>query len=240
MVKNLLSFCCRGKGTIISVRRVLFKAVFAVLFLVVPLIFLGSLGAKPSPDAATDSAAESPSQFDSLAGQLIVATPEMPDPRFSKTVIVVVRHDHTGALGLVINKLIGFSTVADLLTGLGEDGKNVVETIAINYGGPVQPFAGLSLHSPDFSSENTTPINDYLSMSAGVEVLKAMAEGRGPHNALFMLGYAGWRPNQLEEEMQRRTWVIAPADETFIFAQDPERENNGKWKKALDRMQINL
>ena len=222
---------------IISVRRVLFQAVFTVLFLVVPL---GSLGAKPSPDAATDSNAESPSQFDSLAGQLIVATPEMPDPRFSKTVIVVVRHDHTGALGLVINKLIGFSTVADLLTGFGEDGKNVVETIAINYGGPVQPFAGLSLHSPDFSSENTTPINDYLSMSAGVEVLKAMAEGRGPHNALFMLGYAGWRPNQLEEEMQRRTWVIAPADETFIFAQDPERENNGKWKKALDRMQINL
>ena len=223
-----------------SVRRVLFKAVFAVLFLAVPLISLDSLGAKPSSDAATDSAAKSPSQFNSLAGQLIVATPEMPDPRFSKTVIVIVRHDHTGALGLVINKLIGSSTVADLLTGFGEDGKNVVQTIAINYGGPVQPFVGLSLHSPDSSSENTTSINDYLSMSAGVEVLKAMVEGRGPRNVLFMLGYAGWAPSQLEEEMQRRAWVIAPADETFIFVQDPERENDGKWKKALDRMQINL
>jgi len=223
-----------------SVRRILFKAVFAVLFLVVPLGSLDSLGAKPSPDAATDITAESPSQFDSLAGQLIVATPEMPDPRFSKTVIVIVRHDHTGALGLVINKLIGSSTVADLLTDFGEDGKNAVETIAINYGGPVQPFAGLSLHSPDFSSESTTLINDYLSMSAGVEVLKAMAEDRGPNNALFMLGYAGWAPSQLENEMQLRAWVIAPADETFIFTRDPERESDGKWKKALDRMQINL
>lgn len=223
-----------------SVRRVLFKAVFAVLFLVVPLSSLGSLGAKPSLDAATDSAVESPSQFNSLAGQLIVATPEMTDPRFFKTVIVMVRHDHNGALGLVINKLIGSSTVADLLTGFDEDGKNMVETIAINYGGPVQPFAGFSLHSPDFVSEGTTPINNYLSMSAGVEILKAMAEGRGPNNVLFMLGYAGWGPSQLEEEIQQRAWVIAPADETFIFAQDPERENDGKWKKALDRMQINL
>jgi putative transcriptional regulator len=67
-----------------------------------------------------------------------------------------------------------------------------------------------------------------------------MAENRGPRNVLFMLGYAGWGPDQLEGELQRRAWVIAPADEAFIFAQDPEKGNEGKWKKALNRMQIDL
>ena len=224
--------------------RTILGAVPAGFFLVMPLGSPGSLGAKPSPDATTDSAtetpAQSPSEFDSLAGQLLVATPEMTDPRFSRTVIVVVRHDHTGALGLIINKLIGSSTVADLLAGFGEEGADMADSIAINYGGPVQPFVGLSLHSSDFAIEDTTTVNEYLSMSSGVEVLKAMAENRGPRNVLFMLGYAGWGPDQLEGELQRRAWVIAPADEAFIFAQDPEKGNEGKWKKALNRMQIDL
>lgn len=236
-----------------SVRSDLLRAVLAVLFLAVPLGSVGSLGAKPSPnaatdittDAGTDAGTESPAEFDSLAGQLLVATSKMGDPRFSRTVIVVVRHDHTGALGLVINKLIGSSTVADLLAGfgednLGDDGNDMTDTIAINYGGPVQPFVGLSLHSPDFTGDNTTTVNDYLSMSSGVEVLKAMAAGRGPRNVLFMLGYAGWGPGQLEGELQKRAWAVAPADEAFIFVQDPEKESDGKWKKALDRMQIDL
>jgi putative transcriptional regulator len=223
-----------------SVRSDPLRAVLAVLFLAAPL---GSLGAKPSPEVETDAAqppALSPSEFDSLAGQLLVATPEMGDPRFSKTVIVMVRHDHTGALGLVINKLIGSSTLADLLAGFGEDGHDIADIIAINYGGPVQPLVGLSLHSPDFASEGTTTVNDYLSMSSGVEVLKAMAEDQGPRNILFMLGYAGWGPGQLEGELQRRSWAIAPADEAFIFIQDPGTGGDEKWKKALDRMQIDL
>ena len=223
-----------------SVRSDPLRAVLAVLFLAAPL---GPLGAKPSPEVETDAAhppALSPSEFDSLAGQLLVATPEMGDPRFSKTVIVMVRHDHTGALGLVINKLIGSSTLADLLAGFGEDGHDIADIIAINYGGPVQPLVGLSLHSPDFASEDTTTVNDYLSMSSGVEVLKAMAEDQGPRNILFMLGYAGWEPGQLEGELQRRAWAVAPADEAFIFIQDPGTGGDEKWKKALDRMQIDL
>ncbi len=223
--------------------RTILGAALAILFLVVPLGSPGSLGAKPSPDAAESSVqspGQSPSEFDSLAGQLLVAAPEMADPRFSRTVIVVVRHDHTGALGLIINKLIGSSTVADLLAGFGEDGAGRADSIDINYGGPVQPFVGLSLHSPDFAIEDTTAINDYLSMSAGVEVLKAMAEDRGPRNTLFMLGYAGWGPDQLEGELQRRDWAVAPADEAFIFAPDPETGSDGRWKKALNRMQIDL
>lgn len=239
-----------------SVRSGLLRAVLAVLFLAVSLGSAAPLGAKPSPGVETDTAtqsptesplqspaespAEPPAEFDSLAGQLLVATPKMADPRFSRTVIVMVRHDHTGALGLIINKLIGSSTVADLLAGFGEDGNDMTDTIAINYGGPVQPFVGLSLHSPDFASENTTTVNDYLSMSSGVEVLKAVAAGQGPHNVLFMLGYAGWGPGQLEGELQRRDWAVAPADEAFIFVRDPEKESDGKWKKALDRMQIDL
>lgn len=235
-----------------SVRSDLLRMVLTVLFLAVPLGPVGSLGAKPSPSVEADTAtysgtespaqspAESPSEFDSLAGQLLVATSEMGDPRFSRTVIVMVRHDHTGALGLVINKLIGSSTVADLLAGFGEDGHGMSDIIAINYGGPVQPFVGLSLHSPDFAIEDTTTVNDYLSMSSGVEVLKAMAAGQGPRNVLFMLGYTGWGPGQLEGELQRRAWVVAPADEAFIFVQDPEKGSDGKWKKALDRMQIDL
>ena len=223
-----------------SVRSDPLRAVLAVLFLAAPL---GSLGAKPSPEVETDAAqppALSPSEFDSLAGKLLVATPEMGDPRFSKTVIVMVSHDHTGALGLVINKLIGSSTLANLLADFGEDGHDIADIIAINYGGPVQPLVGLSLHSPDFASEDTTTVNDYLSMSSGVEVLKAMAEDQGPRNILFMLGYAGWEPGQLEGELQRRAWAVAPADEAFIFIQDPGTGGDEKWKKALDRMQIDL
>ncbi len=223
-----------------SVRSDPLRAVLAVLFLAAPL---GPLGAKPSPEVETDAAqppALSPSEFDSLAGKLLVATPEMGDPRFSKTVIVMVSHDHTGALGLVINKLIGSSTLANLLADFGEDGHDIADIIAINYGGPVQPLVGLSLHSPDFASEGTTTVNDYLSMSSGVEVLKAMAEDQGPRNILFMLGYAGWEPGQLEGELQRRAWAVAPADEAFIFIQDPGTGGDEKWKKALDRMQIDL
>ncbi len=219
--------------------RTILGAALAILFLVAPLGSPGSLDAKPSPDA-TKSPGQSPSEFDSLAGQLLVAAPEMADPRFSRTVIVVVRHDHTGALGLIINKLIGSSTVADLLAGFGEDGRDMADPIDINYGGPVQPFVGLSLHSPDFAIEDTTVVNDYLSMSAGVEVLKAMAEDRGPRNTLFMHGYAGWEPDQLEGELQRRDWAVAPADEAFIFAPDPETGSDGRWQKALNRMQIDL
>ena len=218
-------------------RGVLLWTGLAALFLSVPP---ASLGAKLFLDAATDTTTESFTEFNSLAGQLLVATPNMRDPRFSKTVIVMVNHDHTGAVGLIINKLLGSSTVADLLAGFGEDNHGMVDTVAINYGGPVQPFLGFSLHSSDFTNEYTTVVNDYLSMSPGVEVLKAIAAGNAPRNVLFMLGYAGWGPGQLEGELQRNDWVVAPADEVLIFVQDPEQGSDGKWEKALGRMQIDL
>ena len=171
-----------------------------------------------------------------LTGQLLVATEEMADPRFAESVIYMVRHDTQGALGLVINRPLAQGPLDDLLKGFGVELKNPRGEIIVHYGGPVGSRQGFLLHSDDVLLESSTKVKDGIAMTSDTKVLAAMAQEKGPRQALFMLGYAGWGPGQLEAEIQAAAWFAIPGDKSLIFGKDAEN----KWKQATDRRRIPL
>ena len=170
----------------------------------------------------------------SLAGQFLVASPTMGDPRFERTVILMVRHGRDGAFGIVVNRPIGERPLAAILQLLGEKEPTTTGTVRIFAGGPVQPEAGFVIHSPDYHGAGTADINERAAISASREILRDIGNGKGPSKSLVAFGYSGWGPGQLEGELARRDWAIAPADPKLIF--DADREN--VWESAYaQRMQ---
>ena len=173
----------------------------------------------------------------SLAGQLLVAMPQMGDPRFARSVIYLCAHsDDAGAMGLVINKVVGSLTMAELFAQLAIDPGSLDKTSPVHFGGPVEPGRGFVLHSGDYREEATMPVAGNISVTATLEILRAIGEGRGPRHSLFALGYAGWAPGQLDAEIQANGWLSVAADEEIVF--DPDHD--GKWQLALARLGINL
>lgn len=159
----------------------------------------------------------------SLAGQFLVATPRIEDPRFARTVVYMVAHDEKGAMGLVVNRAFGEGPLKQLLIGFGVNQPNTAEkTVRLYYGGPVEPERGFVLHSPDYRGASTQRIDDRVSLSTGKDVLEAIAAGRGPAQAMFIIGYAGWGSGQLEREMARDDWLTAPGDPALIFTDQPD------------------
>lgn len=148
----------------------------------------------------------------------------------------MVRHDATGAMGLVVNKPIGNVPLAELLEQLGIESDGVSRNIQVHYGGPVQRGRGFVLHSADYVGEGTQVVNGAVALTDQPEILRAIATGTGPRRSLFALGYAGWGPGQLEAEMETGHWAIVPADEGLVFDDDNDR----KWQEALARRIINL
>ncbi len=172
----------------------------------------------------------------SLAGQLLVAAPGMRDPRFARTVIFMVRHDATGAMGVTVNRLIGQTPLAGLLQRLGVDPAGVSGSIRIHWGGPVEGPRGFVLHTADYASEGTIAASARFALTASPEVLRRIGLGQGPRRALFVLGYAGWAPGQLEAERERGDWVVAAPDEEVVF----DDNHAGKWERALAQRKIDL
>ena len=171
-----------------------------------------------------------------LAGQLLFATPEMQDPRFIETVIYLVKHDSGGAMGIVINRPLGKGPIEALLKGIGVESKGAKGEIVVHYGGPVSPEAGFILHSDDLLLENSTKVKDGIAMTADPKLLEAISQGAGPRQALLALGYAGWAPGQLEEELKADAWFVVTADKAFIFSQNADN----KWRQAIDKRRIPL
>ncbi|HEY7299749.1 MAG TPA: YqgE/AlgH family protein [Xanthobacteraceae bacterium] len=167
----------------------------------------------------------------SLAGQLLVATPSMGDPRFDHAVILMVRHAETGALGIVVNKPLGERPLATLLEIFGEKGSNAAGEVRIFAGGPVQPEFGFVVHTADYHLAKTLDIDGRLAMTSNREILLDIAANKGPKKSLIAFGYAGWGPGQLEGEIAKRVWSIAPADEMLIFDEDREKV----WESAYSR-----
>jgi putative transcriptional regulator len=184
------------------------------------------------PLIATHAAEES----DYLTGQLLVATPEMRDPRFVETVIYVVKHSGEGAFGLVINRPLAKGPIEDLLKGFGMDSSGAKGEIIIHYGGPVSPRAGFVLHSDDVLLEESAKVANGIAMTSDPKLLEAMAQGKGPQQSLFVLGYAGWAPGQLEGELSAGSWFVVSGDKALIFGQDADR----KWQQAMDKRKIPL
>ena len=169
-------------------------------------------------------------------GQLLVATPEMKDPRFAEAVIYMVKHDADGAFGLVINRPIAKGPFEDLLKGFGTEIEDAQGEVLIHYGGPVSMQQGFVLHSDDIMIENSMKVANGIAMTAGVKIIEAMARGKGPSQSLVMLGYAGWAPGQLEMELKAGSWFVIPGDKSLVFDKDADK----KWPEAMDKRQIPL
>jgi putative transcriptional regulator len=185
----------------------------------------------PATLYAARPTAEQSSRQASLAGQLLIASPDMGDPRFERTVILLVEHNPHGALGIVVNRPIGERPLASVLDGFGETTRGVEGIARIFWGGPVQPGAGFILHSAEYRRAETVDIDGRVAMTSSLEILRDIASNKGPKKSLLAFGYAGWGPGQLEGELRLQAWFTAPADLNLIF--DDDRET--VWDKALAR-----
>ena len=171
-----------------------------------------------------------------LTGQLLVATPEMPDPRFAETVLYMIKHDEHGAVALVVNRPVAKGPIADVLKSLRVETEGAGGEITLHYGGPVEPGKGFILHSDDYVLDSTTKMKDGIVVTTDPELLRALSLGKGPRRSLLLLGYAGWAPGQLEAEIKANGWFSIPADAELIFGADAEK----KWDRATERRRIKL
>lgn len=170
-----------------------------------------------------------------LEGKLLIALPGMGDERFAQTVIYMCAHSAKGAMGIVINKPIPGLSFLDLMKQLEIQTASNMPNFPVLYGGPVETGRGFVLHSEDYeSADSTLPVSEEISLTATLDVLRAVAEGRGPKRALFALGYAGWGPGQVETEFRANGWLHCEADTNLVFATDPM----SKWRAALARLGI--
>jgi putative transcriptional regulator len=206
----------------------------SVLSLVAGLMFFLAAGVVSVP-GATQAAEPIPPQAQEglyLRGQLLVASPDIMDPRFMRSVVYMVKHSETGAVGLIINKVYGAGPLREFLKGLNIDPGNVEGTINLHYGGPVSPGAGFVLHTPDYNGPNTRAVNKDMALSTELDIMRAIAEGRGQRNSLIAMGYSGWASGQLEGEIERGDWLSAPAGEALIFDDDQKTKRDRASGKA--------
>jgi putative transcriptional regulator len=198
---------------------------------VAAMLLLGGIGSGVADRTPVVGAAPS------LAGQLLVATPELDDPNFRHTIVYMVQHDESGAMGVVINRVLGAGPLGKLLEGLGiEEGSDSEAEIRVHYGGPVQLGRGVVLHSPDYRRDAPLVVDHLAAFSFSLDALRDIAQGRGPRHSLFALGYAGWAPNQLENEIARGSWFTIAPDEALLY----DDAIDTKWQRALDRRGVDL
>jgi putative transcriptional regulator len=175
------------------------------------------------------------SQSDSyLVGQLLIAMPGMRDPRFAKSVVYMCAHSAEGAMGLVINRILDALTFGDLLEQLGIASPPTERAIHVHFGGPVETGRGFVLHTPDYRQDGTLLVADDVALTATVDILRAIAVGKGPRQHLLALGYAGWGPGQLDGEIRGNGWLHVAADEALVF----DRNLDSKWDRAMAKIGI--
>src|SRR5215470_7690250 len=171
-----------------------------------------------------------------LTGQLLVAMPQMRDPRFARSVIYICAHNADGAMGLVVNRRVGSITFDDLLKQLNIGPNKRHDEIRIHFGGPVEQGRGFVLHSSDYMQSGTLRVDDQVALTATLDILKEMAAGGGPRRSLLALGYAGWGPGQLDAEIQANGWLSVAADEDLVFDADLDH----KWERAIGKIGIDF
>lgn len=170
-----------------------------------------------------------------LTGKLLIAMPDMGDPRFAHSVVYMCAHSHDGGMGLIVNKPQSQVQFSDLLEQLGIDRTPGVRDIRVHFGGPVDHARGFVLHTTDYRSEHgTLQVDDNIGMTATLDVLEHIAQGIGPDTSMLALGYAGWGPGQLEAEILQNGWLTCDARDDIIFG----RANEHKWTAALKHMGI--
>ena len=171
---------------------------------------------------------------DYLTGQLLIAMPSMRDPRFARSVIYVCAHNADGAMGLVVNRLVGSVTFPDLLSQLGIDTKATTEEIKVHFGGPVESGRGFVLHSGEYHHASTLRVAEQMALTATIDILQDIAKGCGPQRSLLALGYAGWGPGQLDSEIQSNGWLNVAADDRLVF----DENLDDKWERAIGKLGV--
>ena len=165
-----------------------------------------------------------------LVGKMLIAMPDMGDPRFDKSVIYICAHAADGAMGLIVNKPQPKMRFAALLQDLDITPSGTVPDTQIHYGGPVERARGFVLHSDDYRTpDGTLDVDGQTRMTATLDILEDIALGKGPQTALLAIGYSGWGAGQLEQEVMQNAWLTCDADPDIIFGTD----NDAKWAAAL-------
>lgn len=172
----------------------------------------------------------------SLAGLLLVATPDIGDPRFHHAVILLVKHDKHGAFGIMINRPAEERSWTSLMEAIGEKDAGITGNVRIFAGGPVEPWVGFVVHSSDYRRDKTMDVSGNIGVTSNADILRDMAHGKGPQKSLVAFGYSGWGAGQLEGEIAQGAWFTEPADPKLIFDKDPEKI----WDEAVARRTIPL
>ena len=177
-----------------------------------------------------------------LDGQLLLAMPGMEDERFARSVIYLCAHSAEGAMGIVLTRPAPDVNLPDLLVQLEiiPEAERIrlppaLLSMEVLIGGPVETTRGFVLHSPDFHmAQSTLPIDDEVCLTATIDILRALARGEGPKDAILALGYAGWSAGQLEHEIQANGWLNCPADHDLLFGTPVE----ARYDEALRRLGV--
>ena len=175
------------------------------------------------------------SQPQYLSGKLLLAMPGMADSCFQRAVIAMAVHDANGAIGIGIGHVRAGIRFRALLKQLDIDPRGAPDAPVL-HGGPVEPGRGFILHSQDWAGEDTLPIIGLGAMTGTIDVLRAIAEGRGPSRWLAALGYAGWGPGQLDEEMTRHGWFAATGSSALLF----DTATRVRWSAAFENEGIDV
>jgi len=170
-----------------------------------------------------------------LAGQLLIAMPGTPGPDFEQSVILVCAHTAEGAMGLVLNRPLVEPDFGALLRQLNVEPQPPMRVLRLVAGGPVDHERGFVLHSKDWFGEGSVHVDNSLALTASLDILHEVAKGHGPSEALLALGYAGWGPGQLDEELQKNFWLVAPASTDILF----DAASDTKWRRALAVLRVN-
>ena len=169
-----------------------------------------------------------------LTGQLLLAMPGLRDARFTQSVIFICAHNGDGAMGLILNRLLRKPKFEDLMQQLEVEPYPPQRVLPISLGGPIDEHRGFVLHSADWKGEGSLDIDGTHSLSADLDVLKAVAAGAGPARARLLLGYAGWKGGQLEDEIQQNSWLTAPPDDEILYGTAYQT----KWQRAFANLKI--
>jgi putative transcriptional regulator len=199
-------------------------------------LLLLALGLSPCTATEARPAVDVRPEAEYLTGKLLVAGPELMDPHFRRTVVFMVQHNRHGAMGLIVNKVVGSAKLAVLVEGMGGDPEGIEGEVPIHYGGPVEEHRPLILHSTDYGAPPSVAVTEQYGVTMDAEILKAMASGGGPKHTLLTMGYAGWAPGQLERELARGGWVVAPPSAGILFDDD----YTTKWERAFASRYITI
>lgn len=185
----------------------------------------------------TEKHSDQPFQ-ENLAGQMLIAMPNMGDPRFDRSVIFMCAHDEDHAMGVIVNKPIDDVDLAELLEQLEIDPQEDAVDMPVFFGGPVQTERGLVLHTLDYQLETTLALNKELGLTASRDILVDIAGDEpkrpAPRRFLLAIGHAGWGPGQLEKEIAMNSWAHCEPDEEMIF----NGAEDALWKRALEKLGV--